>query len=210
LLLFACLGCLAIQPWVAPRLPTNHIAHFAGPKRYLVMGTLADEPFGQERRLKMTIGVAKLVPEGSAEVIPVTGRLRLTLTGEPIALYRGDRIAFTGKIRGVRNFNNPGGFDYQRYMAFKRIWTTTYADAQKIEILARSPRTGIRSRIEQARLTVSRRVMNCGYGSHDARAILAALTVGDRTGISKSLREDFKRAFGNVLSKQIIIGQLAS
>jgi competence protein ComEC len=78
-------------------------------------------------------------------------------------------------------------------MAFKRIWTTTYADAQKIEILARSPRTGIRSRIEKARLTVSRRVMNCGYGSHDARAILAALTVGDRTGISKSLREDFNR-----------------
>ena len=47
----------------------------------------------------------------------------------------GDTISFKGRIKAIRNFNNPGGFDYRRYMAFKGIFAKSYIRKGSLEII---------------------------------------------------------------------------
>ena len=69
--------------------------------------------------------------------VPACGRLRVTVSNGPISLSRGDNVSFFGRLRSIRNFNNPGGFDYERYMAFQHIWARSYVVAEKLSVRSR-------------------------------------------------------------------------
>ncbi|WP_422699197.1 DUF4131 domain-containing protein, partial [Desulfosarcina cetonica] len=41
-------------------------------------------------------------------------------------------MRFPAKLRAFRNFRNPGGFDYRRYMAFEGIHGSAWVPADKL------------------------------------------------------------------------------
>ena len=53
--------------------------------------------------------------------IPAEGRLLLVLKEENVPSRMGDRIRFLCKLRSPHGFHNPGGFDYERYLALEGI-----------------------------------------------------------------------------------------
>ncbi len=184
LILLAALGYIAIQHWVCPRLPDNHISRFCEDQYQEITGIVAEEPVNKNNRLRFVLNTEMLMG------VPVTGKLRLTSAPNETEIHCGDRISVQAKIRTPRNFHNPGGFDYERYLAFQKIWATAYA--KQIVIVEKNADTGIRWRIEKIRLKISEFMRRHGEGK-DETELLRALIIGDQSSISESVYDDFRR-----------------
>lgn len=196
LLLFWALGYGALTPWLPASYPQDHIIHYTDGSRYRIVGTVDTVPVAtRDQRLRMVLRVHQL---GRADAMQAAvGRLRLTVFGDAPTIRAGDRLAFESRLRPIRNFRNPGGFDYRRFMAFKKITATAWARGPQLEIIAvgkssmpvLAPIRGRFQRFIESEL------------SGDSQAVMKALTIGERSGISPSLREVFNRCgIGHLLA----------
>ncbi|NJL59400.1 MAG: DUF4131 domain-containing protein [Desulfobacteraceae bacterium] len=186
LIFFASLGYIAIQHWAYPQLPANHISRFCEDQYQEVIGIIAEEPLSKDNRIRFVLQAEKLKDED----IAVVGKLRVTSAPNKVEVHCGDKISIQAKIRTPRNFHNPGGFDYERYLAFQEIWATAYA--KQISLVEKNAETGIKWHIEQIRLKISEFMRKYGEGREETE-LLRALIIGDQSNISESVYEDFKR-----------------
>ena len=189
-ILFIAIGYLSIQPWVFPELPSNHVINFADTHKWRIVGLIDKTPVIYKNRLRFIVQAETLCKDDMS--FSVTGRIRVTATGNLPDLSAGDRISFAGKIRSIRNFNNPGGFDYRRYMAFKKIQTTSYVQGKQVVTLKKNREKGIRRFIEDSRCKISDLIEREGRG--EEYGVLKALIIGERNSIPQHLREAFNRA----------------
>jgi len=188
--LFFVLGYLSIQPWTAPRLPSGHVVHFADQQSYQICGTVRSVPRQSRHWIRFVMQVETVGLGGRGD--SAAGRLRVTV-GQPAPRVRiGDRVSLKAKIRSIRSFNNPGGFDYRRYMAYKGIWCSAYVPAHKLMVLERGATAGVQRRIQDARSRVA--ALIDASASERTRGVLRALLIGDRDHIADDLRDAFHRA----------------
>jgi competence protein ComEC len=198
-ILFFAFGYLSLQPWAAPKLPSNHITNFLDLRKWRIVGLIDESPIIYKDRLKLILQIRTL-GEDKDNNFPVTGKIRVTVRGNFPNLSIGDKVSFTGKLRSIRNFKNPGGFDYKKYMAFKEIWGTSYVRGKDLTVIKRNSGKGINKTIADARSRISDLIDNT-TGEGDKSAVLKALIIGDRNSISKNLKEAFNRAgAGHVLA----------
>jgi competence protein ComEC len=186
--LFA-LGNLSIQPWAAPRFPANHIIHFTDTQPWRITGVIVEFDTRRLNRQKCILSMQFLEDKG--KIFVVTGKIRLTVSGNGPELSEGDRIVFRSRIRSIRNFNNPGGFDYQRYMAFKGVRGSAYVSANKLIRIEKKTEKGVHAVIADTRGRISNLIDR--IGDKGQKGVLKALIVGDRNAISPELREAFNR-----------------
>jgi competence protein ComEC len=189
-LFFLSIGYLSLQPWVSPDFPPDHIIHYADSQRWDIKGVVDSRPFVLNARQKFILRAQRL--KYGNEILSVTGKLRVTVAGEGPQLYAGDRVSLSSRIRSIRNFNNPGGFDFQRYMAFRGVWGTAYVKGDQIKRLPNQSQPALWGKIDNARAHIAHVIENAGKGPQIG--VLKALIVGDRSGISQAVREDFNRA----------------
>ena len=196
LLLFGSIGYLSIQPWVAPRFPEHHIRHFVDSKTCKITGIVLDEPVSDPNRTRFVMEAGAIVRNGKP--VPVCGRVRVTVSNGPIALVKGDSISFFGRIRSIRNFNNPGSFDYERYMAFQHIWVRSYVVAEKLSVRSGAETSNRMAVFDERRSRISEMIDGLGTeakgNAREVKAVSRALLIGDRKGIDSALREKFNRA----------------
>ncbi len=200
LVFFLSLGYLTIQPWMSPSLPDQHISHYAEPVRWTITGTVCNEPIvSQKNHVRFVLNVENL--QIGKKSFPAMGRLRVTCRGEMSPEFRpGDRIRFPGKIRAVRNFKNPGGFDFERFLAFRTILATSYVPADKITFLEKYDDQNVMHWVSNTRRKIATIIDN-NQTDHASAAIMKALVIGDRDGIDKPLREAFnKSGMGHLLA----------
>ncbi len=190
ILLFAGLGYLSISPWVQPRFPANHIIHFAGSERWDITGKIAGQPQHISNRVRLILQVSSL--GGDHQTHTVSGKLRLTVAGKLPQLAVGDVLRLKSRIRLINNFNNPGGFDYRRYMAFKGVWATAYVKGERLAVIQQRRAPDLFDFIENARDAFSDLIDRSGDGA--AGAVFKALIIGDRTQITPQMRRSFNRA----------------
>jgi len=196
LVFFVTFGYLLIQPWVAPRFPPNHITHFTDNHQWKIVGVVDKNSATYNNRLRIILRIETLGRDNNS--FPVTGKIRVTVTKPFPDIFVGDRLSLVGKIRSIRNFNNPGGFNYRRYMAFKKIWGSAYVPGKRVVILNRNSDPGINTIIEKTRNQISDLIDKTGEGNQ--QGVLKALIVGDRTGVV-NIREAFNRAgIGHLLA----------
>jgi len=197
-ILFFAFGYLSLQSWVVPKFPSNHVVNFLDSRKWRIVGLIDESPIIYQDRLKLILQIRTL-GEDKDNNFPVTGKIRVTVRGNFPNLSIGDKVSFTGKLRSIRNFKNPGGFDYKRYMAFKEIWGTSYVRGKDLIVIKRNSGKGINKIIADARSKISDLIDNTGEG--DKSAVLKALIIGDRNSISKNLKEAFNRAgAGHILA----------
>jgi competence protein ComEC len=189
IVLLVALGYLSIQPWVFPAFPSNHVIHFMDTHTWKITGVIVTSDAKHLNRQKCILRTEFLEDKG--EPFPVKGRIRLTVSGDAPNLSTGDRIVFWGRIRSIRNFNNPGGFDYQRYMAFKKVWGSAYVPAHKLTLIEKNVGKGVSAIISGARHRMSNLIDQ--IGDKEQQGVLKALIVGDRNAISPELRTSFNR-----------------
>jgi len=187
-------GYLAIQPWLAPSFPENHVVHFVNSHPWRISGIVADTPLSKPRRTKLILKVTRL--ETEKESLSVFGQIRVTVYGTPPAFERGDALTFKGRIRAIRNFNNPGAFDYKTYLALKKIWGSAYTTADRLQVVRSTAKVGFFREIDRIRSRIANLIdgIETRLVSTDGKAVLKALIVGDRSGITPEWRMAFNRA----------------
>jgi competence protein ComEC len=189
LVLLMTLGYLSIQPWVFPAFPPNHVIHFMDTHPWKITGVIVTSDAKDLSRQKCILRIEFLEDKG--EPFPVKGRIRLTVSGDAPNLSTGDRIVFSARIKSIRNFNNPGGFDYQRYMAFKNVWGSAYVPAHQLTLIEKNVDKGAGVIISDARHRMSDLIDQ--VEDKEQQGVLKALIVGDRNAISPELRTSFNR-----------------
>jgi len=189
-ILFTALGYISIQPWVNPQFPDNHVIHFKDSDKFEITGKICSSPEHYQKRQRFILDTETL--RGGNKIIKATGKIRVTVYGEGPDVFCGDEVKFISRIKSIRNFNNPGGFDYQRYMAFKKIWTTANTQADRIGIVERNCQKSGWIFIENCRKKIG--VFIQDTVEKNTSGLLRALMLGDKSGISKNTREAFNRA----------------
>jgi len=190
LILFFSMGYLSIQSFVSNKFPPNHIFNHTGRYFKKITGVVVGCPVRQPGRTRFILRVES-VAEKTDEVM-MNGKIRVTAVGEGLPLCVGDRVTFAGKIREIRNFNNPGGFDYKRYMAFKGIHATSYTKAKLILPVGKISRKKFRVLLERLRENISTLIDRTG--NTESGGVLKALVIGDRGSITGNRRDEFNRA----------------
>jgi len=196
ILFFCCLGYLAIQPWVAPRFQSDHVRHYIDSPAGQIHGQVVSQPVYRHDRTRLVMEIESL--ESADQLMPLRGRVRLTIAGDTVALSKGDRISYFGRIRSIRNFNNPGGFDYERYMAYQKIWVRSYAKSNQLVVhlpgIKSERRFDLNERRSQVADWIDGQTVWPSDSGMDIKAISKALLVGDRSDISNELRQSFNRS----------------
>jgi len=112
---------------------------------------------------------------------------------EPPPIHYGERIEFEGRIRGIRNFRNPGAFDFARYMGRRHIyWNVTARTDTKIE------RTGacgnpLEAAIFRLRGAIEERIERLYPDDAYARAMMAGILIGQTSSLEREWTDEFRR-----------------
>lgn len=184
------MGYLILQPWITPFLSNHHISQYAGKEQYIISGHLGSHTVKREKRTKLVLRVDKI--QKGRELKPVTGNLSVSVNGDLPELFKGDHISFPGRIRKPRNFNNPGAFDYKRYLAFKGIRAVSYVRGENIRLIKKAKPDFLSAWIRNVRNRISNFIEN--RLEDNTEAVMKALIVGDRSGIPQFLKDRFHRA----------------
>lgn len=191
LVLFFLLGFWNLQAITAPTYPSHHIIHYTDGRPWHIVGTVKGLPQHLADRTRFILSVESLSRAG--KTFTVTGAIRVTVPAAVPWLKDRSRIACMGRVRQIWNFNNPGGFDYRRYMALRGVVASVFVSRKALVVEAPPARSGTRRGfIGHAREAVSDLLDRIGRG--DARAVLRALIIGDRSEVSQHTRDVLSRA----------------
>ena len=120
--------------------------------------------------------------------VPTTGQARLTVLGEVGEVAYGDEVRGSFRLRRPRRFDNPGGFDYPRYLATQGIalegWTR-----DPVEMLGASRGSPVLAAIFRLRALLLRRLD--GAMPAPEAALLKATILGDRSGLTPEMNQAF-------------------
>ena len=190
--LFFFLGMLSIMPAANPEHPQDHILNIVrneatGPV-YRVEGLVSSYPEtrGPRGDTRFVLETGKIFLDGDWK--PASGRVLLTVRGGA-DVKRGDGIRFIGYLREPSNFGNPGEFDYRWWLARKGVFVTGRITDKRF-IMRTGGARGLLSRIDSFRDETKNFIKAAGARNS---GLLTALMVGDRSLISKDLREAFSR-----------------
>ncbi len=196
LLLFFVLGWMAIYPKVYPAFPQESVRSVLDGQPVTISGTVSKPPVKQGFRTRLVL--SGLVHHHGAEPdhnsVSLPGCIQLTVYGDAPEILPGFRISFTRPIRSIRNFNNPGGFDYRQFMAWRSVWGTAWDNGSRIDVDVPegNPAHPLSFFVSNARMSIDQAIHSVSDG--DSRAVLSALVVGKRDYITSELRESFSRA----------------
>ena len=118
-LFFFVLGIFSIHIYLDPPHSPSHLSHFTGFDRIALEGIVDRPPQRSPDGTRLLIRSEKVVL--SNRHVPVDGYLLLFLKEEIEPLCVGNRLRILCKLYPPRGFHNPGGFSYERYLAFERI-----------------------------------------------------------------------------------------
>ena len=197
IIFYVALGYVAVQPWVAPHFSANHIQNFSDETRWQIAGVVDSHPVEFSYLKKFVLRADTLKHKKAS--YRVTGRIRVTVSGQGPVFARGDRLVFRSRLRQPRNFNNPGAFNYRRYMAFKGLWRTAYTKGSRLQVVQTASSGDLSQQLNDVRRALAALIDRADKGP--SAAVLKALVIGDRTAISSEVRDGFNRAgVGHVLA----------
>jgi len=201
-LVFFLFGVYSIQTIIFPGLPPHHIYNYTGKDKVIITARVTGFKKHYTHRTRLTV-LCQSIAIKEQPPVAVTGRLQLTLYGtfessdkEP---QFNDVIQFSSAIRPIRNFLNPGGFDYVTYMKFRRLHATAYSNIKGVRILFNSDShigltTRIIRKIENHRNNFHSRILWDHTQNMPSGRILTALVTGKKEAITQDLRDMFSKA----------------
>lgn len=199
-ILCALVGYLSIQPWLGCEPSPHHVVRYADQGYWTIQGEVVDHAVFRGGRWRFVLDAGRLTDKHRS--IEVHGLVRVTGRGEWPGAGIGDRVVFRGRLRTIRSFTNPGGFDYERHMRLKGIRTKVYASTKSFRIESTTPSKGMVSRIQSLGHALANQMeVVLKAVQPESVGLLKALILGQRDQISPEFREKFNRAgVGHVLA----------
>ncbi len=128
-------------------------------------------------------------------------------------LRAGDSVEFLARAREVRNFGDPGAFDYRTFLARQNIYVTaTLRNFTLMEKLPGSNPPAFTHLVPRLRGNLLRR-MDATFGSADEKAaVLRAMLLGDRSFLDSEQVETFQKtgAYHILVLSGLQVGVLAA
>ena len=186
--IFFLLGIFSIQTYLHPPHTSSHISHFIDLERISMEGIIDRAPEHSRERTQLLIRSQKVIL--SNRHIPVDGFVLVFLKKEDRSLQVGDRLRFLCRLYSPRGFHNPGGFSYERHLAFERIHAIGFLPDEKGWVkLGRGFKNPITLKVESWRNHIR------DFLDREARtpvsAIFKALVLGEQGDIPEEIKEYF-------------------
>lgn len=125
-----------MAPLLEPSFPADSIVGFAGEEPLVIEGVIDARPEWQETGGRIYLRVVRIFRGKTAE--QVSGRLLLYIGEGHAPLASGDLVRFVSRISRPRNFGIPGEFDYERYLAFRKVHATAFSRTAAEVVLIRA------------------------------------------------------------------------
>lgn len=139
-------------------------------------------PSGGRERFEL-----ELAPAIRAQVV-LFSRKNLDI---PLLPY-GTRIEFTGRIRLIHNFNNPGSFDALRYFARQKVYWNASGDAATLKTLPGFCGTAWERPVFALRGAALQRLESLYPHDSYTAGMLAAILLGETSRIERLWTEDYR------------------
>ncbi len=156
-----------------------------GPAPVILEGCVVEPPAFFEEREQF---VLELDPGARARV-----SLYLRPGEAPPPLRYGQRIEIAARVRQPHNFNNPGSFDYVRYLARQDIyWTASARVGTPVKVLPGSCGSAFRRAVFAIRAAAIDRVEQLYSGNAYQSGMIEAILLGETSKIDKIWTENFR------------------
>jgi competence protein ComEC len=188
LVLFFLLGIFSIQTYLHPPLSPSHISHFIGVEGMALEGTVDRPPDRTPEGTQLLIRSRNVIV--ADRHVAVTGSVLLFVRDKGNSFRMGDGLRVLCTLDRPRGFQNPGGFSYERHLAFERIHTVGFASNEPAWVtLGEGDHNPILLWIERCRDHI-RQFLEREVAS-PASSILKALVLGEQRDIPEELSEHF-------------------
>ena len=185
--IFISLGSASIQAYLHPKHPPSHVSQFNGTGRIALEGTIDRPPHRTPQGTQLLIRSSEVIV--SNRHIPVNGHVLLFVPSQSEPFRFGDRYRFLCVLHPPRGFHNPGGFSYERHLAFQRVHTTGFSEEQGWVKLGEGYGNPLLLQVEKWRDQI-RRFLE-GEATPPSSAILKALVLGEQGDIPEEISEQF-------------------
>jgi competence protein ComEC len=200
--------CLAAGIWSgyqsvlihSPPVPAGHISNFFNQRDIILTGQVKSFARQYPHKTRIIVDCRTIqVPQdaGVSNRLTATGRIYLNLYGtSDVPIQFNDHIRFTGPIRPIRNFGNPGAFDYLTFLKRQGIFGSVHTHVSKIQKITDSPLS-----VWTWGIQYLENIRNQFYGfvmtrldHRNGAHVLAALVTGIKHNMPPVLRDQFAKA----------------
>ncbi len=115
--------------------------------------------------------------------------LRLAVAGEVSQIYRGDRLMALASLSLPRTYDNPGGFDYEAWLARRGIAVTGWVDSPRLLHKIETSGNHLPRTVDMVR---EKYIEYLHRTDGKGGALLAALLAGDRKSLPESVENIFE------------------
>lgn len=184
----------------SPHLPSGHVSRFYNDPGITLAGRVVSFSRQYPYKNRVVLACRKIITtdaKGEAFSIAATGRVYVNVYGKNGCLPRiNDHIQCPGPIRPIRNFGNPGAFDYQTFLKRQGIFGAVHTGADKITLLPAENLLLFNRFLQGVEKTRNRfyHFVMTRLKNQDTAHILAALVTGKKQQMPAHLRDNFSRA----------------
>jgi competence protein ComEC len=197
LLVFVLIGILASSRIPDPDQPPDTIAKLLQRKNVIITGQITHSLEQGPTSSRMLLSLASF-KEGD-DWRTVSGNLLLNIRNCQRQWPVGQMLAGRVRIRPVRNFNNPGAFNYRQYLADQRIWLRGYVRSDMDLVPLDKPERTWNYFLDAIRIRI--RTFIDGWLPPDLAGFYRSLLLGERYALSVDLRESLYNAgIGHLLA----------
>ncbi len=163
-----------------------------GKARITIQGTVLEPPQHRAQVTRFPVRVDRVV-SGQSPLTP-GDKLYISVYRHAPDLHPGMRIRFPARLRPFRNFNNPGGYDYERAMRIRGFaGAASISDGRRVVSMLPAGSLGwTGDLLERARAPVRTWIERSL--PMPEQGLLRALILGEKQGLPPEVREAFQTA----------------
>jgi competence protein ComEC len=167
----------------------QHIGQYIDKGKIAVEGIVIETPLAYPDKNVLIIRCLRIIKDNI--YVPVSGNIRLVIPPD-LKFQYGDFIRFHSTLKGIHNFNNPGGFDYESYLNLRGIYATGFiSDNSKIILLRQKTANRARLKLESFRNYLKEIIYK--NASSPQKEIIEAMTIGNQNEIPTDVRDNFNK-----------------
>lgn len=158
-------------------------------ERSTLEGVICDSPQYLPGKTRIILQATRILRNG--RYFPASERILLTVKGRQDLKY-GDFIRCETRLGRPANFNNPGGFDYEKRLRRETISFTGFiADGSRLVVIREGQGNALKGAIERFRDRIRRIIAE--NAPFPEQAVLQAMVIGDQKEIPPVLTEKFNK-----------------
>ena len=182
-------GILDINLYLYKDPGPRHIINYIGKEKLIVEGKIVENPDVSTDRAGLIVSADRLIHDDI--IIPVEGLVLLSINGSQEFKY-GDFVRFKTKLKRPHSFQNPGSFDYVKYLRYKGIMARGFIkDSSAIVVLRENQGNMPKIYLEKMRRNLKRLIRD--NSSSPEGEIIQAMILGDQREIPKEVMDKFNK-----------------